>query len=96
MHLPNRKNPCKDCPFRKDSMRGWLPRRIKQIIESDSFVCHKNNSLQCAGHLILMKESNQFYRLAKALGLDLGLKNEHLIFDSPEDCIKHHQNAKEN
>lgn len=41
------KKPCKDCPFRKDSLGGWLGRsRAKDIIETlkndGHFLCHKH------------------------------------------------------
>ena len=93
MKTPNRKAPCKDCPFRKDCAKGWLGKeRITEILESDSFVCHKNKSLQCAGHLIICEGSNIYHRVAHDLQIDLELKGKHLIFDSKEDCIAHHSN----
>lgn len=95
-------SPCADCPFRKDSLEGWLGEsRAKEIIESDTFVCHKTTHKenvelkQCAGYLILkmkMGELNgtQFFRVAKALGYKMTLKNIDKIFDSKEQFIKHH------
>ena len=101
MDLPNMKTPCKNCPFRKDSAPGWLgEERITEILNQSSFVCHKtvdyeNNSLeqrkQCAGHLSLLKDKNEFYRLANDLGHDLGLKGRELVFDNERDCIVHHK-----
>jgi len=92
MNLPNCKKPCKDCPFRKDSLKGWLgERRIKEIVNSDSFVCHKNHSLQCAGHMLLNNESNAFYNTAMLMGVSLNLSGSELIFDSKDECLKHHK-----
>jgi len=97
--LPNRKTPCKNCPFRKDTLKGWLgAERMKGIIQQRSFVCHKTTQkemkdrLQCAGHMILMGEDNGFVSLAKLFGHDTQLKGQDLIFDSKEDCIDHHKN----
>lgn len=95
MNLPCTKKPCLDCPFRKDTERGWLKLRIDKILESESFTCHKTedpNRLQCAGHLILKKEENVFYRTAKRMGISIELKGHELIFDTKESCAKHHKN----
>lgn len=93
MKLPNVKKPCKDCPFRKDTLEGWLGKeRITSILNSDSFTCHKTTSpmLQCAGHMILLKNKNSFYSLANAMKINLRLTGHELIFETKEDCIKHH------
>lgn len=92
VNLPNRKTPCKDCPFRKDCLKGWLGgSRIEEILQNDSFVCHKNHELQCAGHMIIKGNSNVFVRTASAMNLDTELKNKHLIFENENDCVKHHK-----
>lgn len=52
--LPHIKKPCRDCPFRKDTLKGWLgEERIREIITADSFVCHKKTDMQCAGHMLV-------------------------------------------
>lgn len=92
MRLPNQKRPCKDCPFRKDCQRGWLRKaRVKAILSERLFVCHKKKSLQCAGHMLMKKNDNDFYQVAARLGWLL-LSGEELIFESEEECIKHHAN----
>ncbi len=89
--------PCNNCPFRKDSLKGWLgEQRMKGITEQISFVCHKDNTRQCAGHLIINEKDEQngnssFYRLAQSLVIDLKLKNKDIIFDTIEEVIKHHK-----
>lgn len=89
--LPNCKRPCKDCPFRKDSLKGWLgASRMEDILNSGSFVCHKRTYLQCAGHMLINGVNNEFVRLAQRLEIDLELSGRELIFDTREECIAHH------
>lgn len=91
MRLPNVKKPCKDCPFRKDSPRGWLGEdRMIEILQSDSFVCHKRTELQCAGHMFIKGQDNQFVRLASALRIDTRLTGRKLVFDTQKECVEHH------
>ena len=95
---PHMKAPCQECPFRKDALRGWLgDDRVKDIANQESFICHKTihtsdsrDKRQCAGHMILRGESNDYVRLAKILGVNLCLKNKELVFDSIEDMALHH------
>lgn len=96
-NLPCRKSPCANCPFRKDVLEGWLgEHRAIEIAEADSFVCHKTaygkrrDRLQCAGHMILRKDRNTFYALAKAFKIPTGITGDDLIFDNELDFIKHH------
>lgn len=90
-NLPHRKAPCANCPFRKDSREGWLGSdRMREITEATSFVCHKNTRLQCAGHMILMKSRNDYYKYADYLGMDLNLTGQDLIFKNVAECIEHH------
>jgi len=89
--LPNMSKPCKNCPFRKDSLKGWLGKaRMTEILAADTFVCHANTNQQCAGHMLLLKEDNAFFRLAKRLDYGLDLRGEDLVFDNTQDCIDHH------
>ncbi len=91
IRLPNMKHPCKDCPFRKDTMLGWLgEKRMTQILDAKSFVCHKHTDLQCAGHMLIKGEENDFVKLASRLNLPTGLTGQQLIFDTQADCIAHH------
>ena len=89
--LPHTISPCKDCPFRKDSLKSWLGKdRMSEIVHSPSFVCHKRVDLQCSGHMLVNGERNSFVKLAQQLGITLRLNNRHLVFDSIEECIRHH------
>lgn len=89
------KKPCKNCPFRKGTMKGWLGKsRITKILKAESFVCHKTTQgkmferLQCAGHMILNGEKNEYVRLANIFEMPLNLKGQELIFDSKKECIE--------
>lgn len=95
--LPNMNRPCANCPFRKDAPAGWLGReRMEEIVAAPSFVCHKTinkgakNRMQCAGHMLLMQDNNQFFNIAKRLGIDLNLSGGDLVFTTPEACVEHH------
>jgi len=91
INLPNVKKPCKDCPFRKDSLEGWLgKKRITEILESNSFVCHKKTDFQCAGFMHLKGQESEFVVLAERLGLDTKLTGKELVFENKQDCINHH------
>ena len=72
-------------------MEGWLSRTIEEIVKCESFVCHKNNDLQCAGHMILCRDRSLFMRFAVALRIDLNLSGHDLVFETVEDCILHHK-----
>lgn len=88
--LPNIKKPCRDCPFRKDSLEGWLGEaRMRDILNQSSFVCHKKTDRQCAGHMLLVKH-NAFVQVASRLGYTLELSGRELVFETEEDCIQHH------
>lgn len=95
MKIPCIKQPCQDCPFRTDSTKGWLgKKRMTEILESDSFTCHKTNDLparlQCAGHMLIKGENNAFVAHAIDIGDDLRLKGRELIFKTEQACIDHH------
>ncbi|MDL4860749.1 DUF6283 family protein [Halomonas elongata] len=89
--LPHIKKPCRDCPFRKDTLRGWLGEaRMGEIMAADSFVCHKKTDRQCAGHMLVKGDDNAFVRLAGRLSIPLELSGDDLVFDSADACIQHH------
>ena len=91
MKLPNMNQPCKDCPFRKDTLVGWLGEgRVSDILNQRSFVCHKKTDLQCAGHMLIKGSENDFVALAERMGSETGLSGRELVFDSEDDCINHH------
>lgn len=74
IRLPNVKKPCMGCPFRKDVLRGWLgAERMSEILNSQSFVCHKKTDLQCAGHMLVNGKNNHFVSDCWAIGYRVGL-----------------------
>lgn len=90
-NYPYQKQPCKDCPFRKDIFKGWLGKeKIKDILKSGSFVCHKKPFFQCAGFMIIKGKSSEFAQVAKEYKIKLILTGQELIFRTQKDCIEHH------
>lgn len=57
---------------------------------NSNFVCHKNTRLQCAGHMLVRGEGNDFVQIAGRLNVDLELKGKELVFESEADFIEHH------
>ena len=91
--LPNMPKPCRDCPFKKDAKKGWLGApRMREILLAESFVCHKKNDHQCAGHMLIKGSDNGFVRLAEHLNIPLNLAGAELVFESDTACIEHHRN----
>jgi hypothetical protein len=91
MKLPHIKKPCKDCPMRKDTTKGWLGEtRMREILRAESFVCHKKKSMQCAGHMLIKGEENVFVAVAGRLGIKLDLAGADTVFQSKTACIEHH------
>lgn len=86
------KVPCQDCPFRKDTLKGWLgAERMAEIVAADSFVCHKKTDMQCAGHMLMNGQNNAFVRLATRLRIPLNLGGSDKVFASATACIEHHE-----
>ena len=92
MKLPHLKKPCAQCPFRQDTHKGWLgAERMREILSARSFVCHKDTTQQCAGHMLIKGEKNDFVMLAKRLHINLSLKGRELVFSDEPSCIAHHE-----
>jgi hypothetical protein len=67
--LPHIARPCRDCPFRNDTLKEWLgAERMQEILGADSFVCHKKTDKQCAGHMLIKGNDNLFVRVAGRMG----------------------------
>lgn len=92
MKLPHCTKPCAQCPFRTDIPEGWLgAERMEEILGQPSFTCHKTDkTLQCAGHMIIKCEENEFVRLANQLRIPLNLSGQDLVFKSEQEAIEHH------
>ena len=90
--MPHIVRPCRNCPFKKDAIKGWLGQeRMEEILGCDSFVCHKKPDKQCAGHMLINGEKNGYVRLAGRLGIELDLSGRELVFDTKKDCLDHHK-----
>lgn len=90
--LPHMKKPCPDCPFTKDCLKAWLgSERMEEILAAETFVCHKRKDLQCAGHMIIRGNDNQFVLMAKRLKLPIPLTGQERVFDTMAECIAHHR-----
>ena len=91
MNLPCMKRPCSNCPFKKDTMKGWLGKdRMTDILKSPGFTCHKKSDKQCAGHMLIKGQDNEFVALASRMGLDTQLKGRESVFETIPECIDHH------
>lgn len=89
--LPYCPRPCGNCPFKKTAQKGWLgAERMKEILDTKSFVCHKKTDLQCAGHMLIKGEENDFVQLANRISIKLNLSGRELVFESETDCVNHH------
>lgn len=94
LKIPHVKQPCSNCPYRKDSKKGWLGKeRMSDFLEGDNFLCHKNTKLQCAGHMIIKGDRNVIVRTAAMLDIPITLEGQELVFDKEDDCIAHHDNS---
>jgi hypothetical protein len=90
----HKRHPCSHCPFKKDTLKGWLgEERATEIVQAFAFTCHKTNEkLQCAGHMIVSKERSRYVATAEYYNIPLNLKGQNVVFDTEEDFINHHKN----
>lgn len=93
----NLKQPCSNCPFRRDKFFPLHPDRVREIIEDGAeFACHKTVDYEdesgdgftektehCAGVLILLEKQNQPHQMMR-ISERLGLYDRHsLKMDAP-------------
>ncbi len=103
--MVNKKKCCNNCPFLKDTLKGWLgkekTREIVNAIKNDkTFHCHKTldgNEKICAGSLILLDKeqdikSNFTIRLAIMTKQFAEIpKSEYgKVFDTAKEFIDYH------
>lgn len=89
--IPHVKQPCSNCPYRKDARKGWLGKeRMSDFLAGDNFLCHKNHKLQCAGHMIIKGDRNVIVRAAAMLEMPITLEGQELVFETEAECIAHH------
>lgn len=65
---------------------------MADILDADTFVCHKKTYMQCAGNMLINEEQNSFVQLATQLRIELNLAGAEQVFASREACIEHHKN----
>ena len=79
------KKPCSNCPFLRSTHFRFSTSRMVEIVEAETFPCHKTldytkegpvrvreQSRHCAGHLILrekMEMPTQLMRIAERIGM---------------------------
>jgi hypothetical protein len=81
--------PCSDCPFRRESLRGWLggetPQAFRACAHSDApILCHVDQEWHCAGAAIY--RANVVQRDAPFLLPP----NKDIVFDHPDQFVAHH------
>ena len=88
--------PCGDCPWRRDSLNGWLgglkPQEWIGIAHSDEVVdCHTLKGAQCAGAAIYRRNT---CKMAYPPNLLLPADREK-IFSNRNEFLEHHSKAPE-
>lgn len=103
--LNDLKKPCAACPFKEDSLRGWLGGETVQstldfVNREVDFACHKTrhkkeeNMSRCKGYLLFMKKQCKLPKYNKDLEkcvreIDYNEAQESNILSVP-NFIKHH------
>lgn len=91
------KKPCSDCPWRRDSLNGWLGSNTAHewviFAHSDTRVeCHVYSDVQCAGIAIYRANVSKHPRDHELLVLP---PDEVTVFASPREFIEHHEATPE-
>lgn len=84
--------PCSDCPWRRDSLNGWLgsetPEQWVRIAHSDNVVeCHTLLGAQCAGIAVYRRN---VAKLPYPPNIRLEADREN-VFSNPSEFIEHHK-----
>lgn len=84
--------PCGDCPFRRNSVPGWLggssPRDFIGLALGDGiYPCHSKIGPQCAGLAIFRANICKAPRDPKALQLK---PDKNKVFSWPQEFLHHH------
>ncbi len=85
-------SPCDDCPWRRDSLPGWLgPLSPQEWVESahgeDKIPCHSYDGPQCAGSAIYRRNVAKSCRDATNLRLPADREK---VFATPNEFKTHH------
>lgn len=92
------KTPCSDCPFRRDSLNGWLGGHTSeffmQLAFSDElYDCHAKIGPQCAGLATFRGNICKSPRDPRVLRLPA---NRDLVFSRPLEFTAHHGEGEKN
>jgi hypothetical protein len=84
--------PCNECPFRRQSLKGWLgennPVNFVVCAQIETPVqCHKKWSMQCAGRATMWANSAKVPRDPKLLRVE---PNRTTVFSNIMEFMKHH------
>lgn len=102
MIKPIMTQPCKSCPFKLDTLKGWLGQDrtlsiSKSLLNGESFPCHKTFAgkfKHCAGAALileLMNQPNQLMQVAQRLNhYPKPLRGKDLVFQTFDSFIKYH------
>jgi len=90
------KSPCSDCPWRKDSLSGWLGDTSKEDWVADAhgearIECHVLIGAQCAGAAIYRTNVCKTPRNPELLRLP---SNRNKVFGTPNEFLEHHDMEK--
>jgi hypothetical protein len=83
--------PCLDCPFRRSSLRGYVPsvkNWIKGVHGEAKFDCHVVSNQQCAGAAIYRANVCKVPRRTDILQLP---EDHVLVFSSLIEFVAHHK-----
>jgi len=91
------RRPCSDCPFRRDSLAGWLggstPGEYAAAAHADGRIfCHALTSWQCAGAAIYRANVAKRSRLKEALELP---RDPVAVFGTRKEFLDHHESLDE-
>lgn len=93
--MSQHRTPCKECPWRRVSLRGWLgPHDAKQWVliahgeaVIDCHLLHQNKTHQCAGAAIYRANVLKECRSARPLSLP---QDKATVFSDPGQFLAHH------
>lgn len=96
-HTANKQHcvPCSDCPFRRDSLPGWLggvllaQDFVKMAHSEVKYPCHVIVNQQCAG--MAQYRRNVVKQCRDPSILRLPDKDTTTVFAHPDEFLEHHQ-----
>jgi hypothetical protein len=94
--LTQHESPCSDCPFRRDSIPGWLgghsPEEFVSMAHGESdYPCHVLSGAQCAGMAVYRANVGKRPRSKRILQL---ARNVIAVFARPKEFLTHHNRKR--